>query len=186
MNNSSSQSNNANVDLLFERIMKNDKLTLRIKKLKYLVLLLPAVLFIIFLGIVMILIEPKNPFGWSILAIPLFFIIFAVFTVNKCFIILNSEGFTIKGPFGSTSYKWADIEEFKVGWSYFFKTVMFRYSDSSQDTSTIHTVIRKLSFNLHTFPDLYTMKAEDLVALMNRLREQTIRSGMANRPYQVG
>ncbi len=175
MNNSSSQSNNANVDLLFERIMKNDKLALRIKKLKYLVLFLPLVLITTFFGIMIILIEPNNPFFWSILAIPLFFIIFAVFTVNKCCIILESEGFTIEGPLGSTSYKWADIEEFKVRWSYFFKTIMFKYSDSSQGTSTIQTVIRKLSFNLYTFPDLYTMKAEDLAALMNRLREQTNR-----------
>lgn len=170
MDNSSSCSNNVHVDSLAEHMMKNDMLILKPKKLKYLILLLPAVFIIAFFGIMMILVE--IPFGWIVLAVPLFLFVLANFIVDSHHLILNSEGFTLKGFFGSASYKWVDIEEFRVRWSYFFKAIMFKYSDSSQSKSTVQTIVRGLSFNLCTFPDIYTMKAEDLAALMNKLREQ--------------
>jgi hypothetical protein len=167
---SSSHSHNVNVDSLVEYMMENNTLILKPRKLKYLMLLLPAIFIIAFFGIMMILVE--IPVGWLVLVIPLFLLVLAKFIVDSHHLILDSEGFTLKGLFGSSSYKWVDIEEFRVRWSYFFKTIMFKYSDPSQSTSTAQTIVGKLSFNLRTFPDIYTMKAEDLAALMNKLREQ--------------
>jgi len=149
--------------------MENDLVILRPKKLKYWIMLTPAVLIIAFIGIILISVEIL--FGWLVLVIPLFLLVLAKFVVDSHYLILNSEGFTLKGLFGSTSYKWVDIEEVRVGWSYFFKSIVFRYSDSSQSSSSVQ-IIRKLSFNLCFFPNIYPMKAEDLAALMNKLREQ--------------
>lgn len=153
-----------------EHMMENDMLILKVKKKKYLILLSPAVFIIAFFGIMMILVE--IPFGWIVLAVPLFLFVLANFIVDSHLLILNSEGFTLKDRFGSILYKWVDIEEFRVLWSYFSKTIMFKYSNSSQSRSTAQTIVRGLSFNLCTFPDIYTMKAEDLAELMNKLREQ--------------
>ena len=149
--------------------MENDLVILRPKKLKYWIMLTPAVLIISLFGMMMISVDIL--FGWLVLAVPLFLLVLTKFTTDSHYLILDSEGFTMKGLFGSTSYKWVDIEEFRVGWSYFFKSIMFRYSDSSQSSLSVQ-IIRKLSFNLRFFPNIYPMKAEDLAALMNKLREQ--------------
>jgi hypothetical protein len=174
MDKSSSHSHNVTVDSFIEHITKNDMLIVNPKKLKYVMLLLPAVFILSVFGIMMILIDISC--GWFVLAVPLFLSVIFKFTVDSHRLILNFEGFTLKGRFGSASYKWVDIEEFRVRWSYFFKTIMFKYSDSAQSTSPVQAIVRKLSFNLYMFPDIYTMKAEDLAALMNKLREQAAHS----------
>lgn len=170
----SSQLNKVEVDSLHGSKMENDIIILRPRKLKYLILLLSGVFIIAFFGIMMILVGILV--GWLVLVALLFLLVLAKFVFDSHYLILDSEGFTLKGLFGSTSYKWADIEEFRVVWEYFFKAILFKYSNSFQTTSTAQTIVRKLSFGLRTFPDIYAMKAEDLAALMNKLRKQATHS----------
>ena len=162
------------MDLIVDEIMKNGSFTLKTNKLKILFSLLPGSLGSTFFGALLLYLE--FPFAWLILLFPLFLLVLAKFTLFPNTLTLTPEGFTIKSRFRTVSHKWADVEEFKPQWTYFMRTIMYKVSTSNKSRSAVEKIGRSFSFGLYIFQDLYIMKAEDLAALMNKLRQNDNRS----------
>jgi len=166
------QYNHVSIDILIDEIKENGTLILKPKKLKYLFLSLPAIIGSIFISIMINLCGFS--FAWVVPLIFLVVIIIGKFILDSHSLMLTSKGFNLKGRFGLTSYKWKDIEDIKVQWTYFFKTIVFKYSLPSNNGLTIKKTIHTSSFGLYLILDLYAIKAEDLVSLMKELQQHAI------------
>lgn len=164
----------ADVDVLIEEIMRNGKVTLRCKKLKYIIFLL---IFLSFLIIGLLLVLEGKPIGWVLV---IFFGIFSfldgmVLCSSYPYAVLTPQGYTICGLLGSSSVKWTDFKDARARWNYFGRVVMVKYSESCNGL-TLGKTVRAIGFNLAIIPETCGLKAEDFAELMNKMRERALGS----------
>lgn len=168
----------ADVDALIEEIMRNGEVTLRAKKLKYIIILLILLLFLI-IGIMLVL--DGELIGWALV---IFLGTFAfldgmVLCSSYPYAVLTPEGYTICGTLRSSSAKWTDFKDARARWHYIGRAVMVKYSESCKG-SALGKAVRALSFDLAVIPETFGLKAEDFAELMNKMREHALGSASSD------
>ena len=164
----------ADVDALIEEIMRNGEVTLRSKKLKYIIILL---ILLPFLALGVILVLDGELIGWALVIFfgMLAFLDGMALCSSYPYAVLTPEGYTICGTLLSSSAKWTDFEDARARWHYSGRVVMVKYSASCKG-SALGKAVRAISFDLAIIPETFGLKAEDFAELMNKMREHALGS----------
>ncbi len=88
---------------------------------------------------------------------------------NSSYLRLTREGFTMCSLFRCHTIQWRHVSGFGVGRIYTKKVVGW---DPAHDVSKPGKVTKALSGFASALPDTYGLGAEELAALMNRLRDE--------------
>ncbi|AWI26775.1 STM3941 family protein [Flavobacterium pallidum] len=146
--------------------MKNERLTLRPKLGKTILLLIASLAFSIG-GFFMI--NEKSGLGWfGIVFFGLCSLVFIIQMVpGSTELTLSGEGFEMTSLFRKNLIKWKDVKTFEVGNILRNKTVMFDYVDQHNEYNTGKSVAKRLSGSHAALPTTYGLKADELLDIMN-------------------
>jgi len=148
---------------------------LRTSKLKSLVLLLVSAGFVaigIWQGV------EGEKFGWYGAA---FFGLCGLVAVinlfpNSSYLVLNRDGFTIRSLYREGSYKWTDVQPFRVGLVGTHRMVVFDFSEEYASGRGVRKVVGAILDAEGALPDNYGLSLEKLAETMNAAREEALKS----------
>ena len=83
---------------------------------------------------------------------------------------LTKEGFTMEGLFKKQTYRWKDIENFRLNTQY--NLVVFDFSREYDKQEIVREIAKNLSGSQGGIPDIYKVKSEELVKLLNQWKEK--------------
>lgn len=94
---------------------------------------------------------------------------------DRCYLLLEDAGFTIRSVFHTWSIRWEDVRSFSVvtlrhGGLTIRRSVGFDFSPSYERSRTRRAIARRLGGSEGGLPSTYGMTAEELVALLEARR----------------
>jgi len=153
-------------------VLPEDKLILRPKPLKTIILALVCLAFTT--GGILISLEEEWK-GWLIASFfGLGLLVFIVQLIpGSSQLTLTKEGFIVTSLFRSYFTEWSDIEPFEVGYVGKSKFVKFDYKANHKKHKTGKGIAKFLTGNHGALPSNYGMSLEDLSGLMNTWKSAT-------------
>jgi len=158
--------------------MKEKTQTLRPTKVKNVVNLLISAAFVslgVWLGL------RGSTVGWFCAAF--FGIGIVVFVLNllpnSSFLALNNQGFTVRALYREHSYRWTDVEAFRVGiigtlgWKR-TRMVVFNFSSEYHATPRLRKIALAVAGSEGALPDTYGLTLDQLADKMNTAREAAL------------
>jgi len=160
--------------MLFKTIWcgdRNMELTLRPKRLKYLLFALLSAAFVAG-GVLMV--RDGQRLGWfEIFFFGTGLIVFCLLLLpGSAYLKLDPAGFTFCSLFRPHSMRWYEVDSFATGRIGTNKLVVFNFSELHRGQQRLRKISSAISGYEAALPGTYGLKAEDLAALMNDWRQR--------------
>ena len=91
---------------------------------------------------------------------------------NSSFLVLNSEGFTMRSLYREHSYKWTDVETFTVGSIGFRRMVVFNFSNGYSGQPRLRMIASAMTGAEGALPDNYGLSLRELADKMNKMKQE--------------